>query len=141
MIRKIAMTGAVLLYWPYAGVLAIVEFGDTCTRGGEGLLPSLFVGGPIVGLATVLVWLLRPKTPLSSTLRLSLVASLAICALITLSQVWNVTLMGHHPCGSEYDYYLAFMEKWDRWIPVVSLTLIAIAALVGLGPYQRKLHI
>lgn len=135
------MIGAVLLYWPYAAVLAIVEFGgDTCTRAGEGLLPSLFVGGPIIVFATLLVWLLRPRVPLNAALRMSIVASLAIGALITLQQVWYVTLIGHHPCGAEYDYYLAFMEKWDRWIPVGNLVLIAIAALTGLGPFQRKLH-
>lgn len=134
------MIGAVLLFWPYAAVLAIIEFAGDCTRGGEGLLPTLFVGGPIIVFATLLVWLSRPRVPLSGALRLSLAASLAISALITLLQVWNVTLMGHHPCGADYDYYLEFAEKWDRWVPVVNLVLIAIAALTGLGPFQRKLH-
>ncbi|MDX1507629.1 MAG: hypothetical protein R3358_05080 [Woeseiaceae bacterium] len=140
MLRQLAMTGAVLLYWPYAALLAIVEFGESCTRAGEGLLPTLFVGGPIIVFATLLVWLSRPRVPLSAALRLSLVASLAVSALITLVQIWNVTIMGHHPCGAEYNYYVDFVEKWDRWIPVANFVLIGIAALTGLGPLQRKLH-
>lgn len=127
------------MYWPYAFVLAMVEYGDTCAMGGEGFLPSLFVGGPIVVLATVVLWLLRPSVPLSNNLRWALVVPLGLSALVTMSQIWNVTIMSHHPCGADYDAYLLFVETWDRWIPVLNLSLIAIAGLVGLGPFVRKM--
>ena len=47
--------------------------------------------------------------------------------------------MSHHPCGADYDADLLFVETWDRWIPVLNLGLIAIAGLVGLGPFVRKI--
>ena len=139
MIRQLILVVAVLMYWPYAAVLAYGEFAADCTRGGEGLLPSLFVGGPIVFVATVVVWLSRARLQLNSVLRLSVVASLSVAAAICLWQIWNVTIQGHHPCGADYDAFRAFVEKWDDWVPVINLGLVAIAAFISLGPYARYL--
>ncbi len=129
---------AIAAYWPYALILANYEFLAPCKMGGEGLLPGLFVGGPVIFGATVLVWLMREAVDLSRWMRLALIGALVAAAVVVVPQVVNTTLQGNHPCGVEFNPYNAFVEKWDRWIPVANLALIGLAAFVGLGPVVRK---
>ena len=127
-------------YWLYAFSIGYFEYAAPCLRGGEGMLPGLFFGGPILFGATVLVWLMRESISLSAAMRASLMASLAVAALVVVPQLYSVTLMGHHPCGSEFDMFNNFVERHDRLVPAVNLALIAVAAVVGLGPYVRKVE-
>ena len=136
--RKILLAAAIVAYWPYALILANYEFLAPCKMGGEGLLPGLFVGGPVIFGATVLVWLMRESVEVTRVLRWVLIGALAVAAVVVVPQVINTTIQGNHPCGAEFNPFNAFVEKWDRWIPVANLALIGLAALVGLGPFVRK---
>ena len=136
-LRRAALAGALLLYWPYAAILSYVEFGSTCAMGGEGLLPGLFVGLPVIGLAATATWLLRASVPISEAHRWIVLSALGLALLVTIPQVLTVTVLGHHPCGAEYNAFRAFMEQWDRWVPVANLGFIGLAGLVALGPFVR----
>lgn len=136
-IRRFFAVFSVVLSWVYALLLIGIEFGQRCTMGGEGLLPSLFIGGPMIVIVTVVLWLQRPFLPLSKGVKLTLAPALAAAAAVCLLQIWNVTVLSQHPCGPDYNAFRPFMEVWDRWIPVVNLGLIAIAALVAFGPWAR----
>ncbi len=136
-VRQLALAAAVLLYWPYAAVLSYVEFGATCNMGGESLLPSLFIGLPIIGLAATATWLLRASVPINEAHRWIVFSALGFAMLITVPQVLTVSVLGNHPCGAEYNGWRSFMEIWDRWIPVVNLGLISLAGFIAVGPFVR----
>lgn len=136
-VRRLALAAALLLYWPYAAVLSYVEFGSTCNMGGEGLLPSLFIGLPIIGFAATATWLLRASVPINETHRWIVLSALGLAALITVPQVLTVSVLGNHPCGAEFNAFRAFMEQWDRWIPVVNLGFIGLAGFIAIGPFVR----
>ncbi len=136
--RRILLAAAIIAYWPYALILANYEFLVPCKMGGEGLLPGLFVGGPVIFGATVLVWLMREAVEVNRVLRWVLIGALAVAAIVVVPQAINTTILGNHPCGVEFNPFNAFVEKWDRWIPVANLALIGFAALVGLGPFVRR---
>lgn len=135
--RQLALGAALLLYWAYAAFLSYVEFGGSCAMGGEGLLPGLFIGLPIIGLAATATWLLRASVPINEAHRWIVQSALGLAIFVTIPQVLTVSVLGHHPCGAEYNAFRAFMEQWDRWIPVANLGFIAIAGLVALGPFVR----
>ena len=138
MLHQVALAGALLLYWPYAAILSYVEFGSTCAMGGEGLLPSLFIGLPVIGLAATATWLLRASVPINEAHRWIVLSALGLAVLVTIPQVLTVTVLGHHPCGAEYNAFRAFMEQWDRWVPVANLAFIGLAGFVALGPFVRS---
>ena len=135
--RRAALAGALLLYWPYAAVLSYVEFGGTCAMGGEGLLPGLFIGLPVIGLAAIATWLLRASVPINDSHRSIVWSALGLAVLVTIPQVLTVTVLGHHPCGAEYNGFRSLMERWDRWVPLANLGFIGLAGLVALGPFVR----
>ncbi len=136
-IRRLALAAALLLYWPYAAVLSYVEFGGICNMGGESLLPSVFLGLPIIGIAAMATWLLRASVPINETHRWIVYSALGLAALVTVPQVLTVSVLGNHPCGAEFNAFRSFMELWDRWIPVVNLGLISFAGFIALGPFVR----
>ncbi len=136
-LRRLALAAALLLYWPYAAVLSYVEFGATCNMGGESLMPSLFIGLPIIGLAATATWLLRASVPISEAHRWIVFSALGFAMLITVPQVLTVSVLGNHPCGAEYNAWRSFMEVWDRWIPVVNLGFISLAGFIAVGPFVR----
>ena len=139
LLRHAALAAAISGYGVYAVVLAYFEFGVSCRASGEGFLPTLFVGAPIIGVAATGVWLLRATVPMNGLYRWIVYASLGLAALVTVPQLLVSSVLGHHPCGPRYDQFLAFVEAWDRWVPVGNLLLIGIAATVALGPYVRKI--
>ena len=105
--------------------------------GGEGLLPGLFIGGPVIVFVIVVFWLQRAFVSLSRGTKIGLAIPLVVAAGVCLLQIWNITVLDQHPCGADYSAFRPFMEKWDRWIPVVNLALITIASLVAFGPWKR----
>lgn len=137
--RQVLLVGAVLMYWAYTVVLAWAEYGTPCRAGGEGFLPTVFAGLPVIGIAATGVWLLRASVPMLDAHRWAIMSAMGLALLITIPQVLVVSVMGHHPCGPRFNEFMAFTEAWDRWIPVVNIAFIAAAAMVGLGPYVRKL--
>ena len=137
-VRRLALAAALLLYWPYAVILSYVEYGATCNMGGEGLLPGLFVGLPVIGLAATATWLLRASVPINEAHRWIVFSALGLAMLVTVPQVLTVTVLGHHPCGAEFNGFRAFMEQWDRWVPVVNLGFIGLAGLIAVGPFIRQ---
>ncbi|MDJ0759966.1 MAG: hypothetical protein QNJ19_11240 [Woeseiaceae bacterium] len=136
-VRRLALAAALLLYWPYAAVLSYVEFGATCNMGGESLLPSVFIGLPIIGFAATATWLLRASVPINEAHRWIVLSALGLAALVTVPQVLTVSVLGNHPCGAEFNAFRAFMEQWDRWIPVVNLAFIGFAGFIAIGPFVR----
>lgn len=136
-LRQAALAGALLLYWPYAAVLSHVEFSSTCAMGGEGLLPSLFIGLPLIGLAATAAWLLRASVPINGAHRWIVLSALGFAVFVTIPQVMTVSVLGHHPCGAEYNAFRSFMEQWDRWVPVANLGFIGLAGFIALGPFVR----
>lgn len=138
-LRQAALYGAVSLYGVYAFILTWAEHGVGCRAGGEGLLPTIFIGMPVIGVAMLSVWLLRASVELTTIHRWLVLGGLGVATLVTIPQLLIVSALGHHPCGPRYDAFLGFVEVWDRWIPVTNVVLIALAALVALGPWVRKL--
>ena len=136
-VRRAALVAALLLYWPYAAILSYVEFGSSCAMGGEGLLPTLFVGLPVIGLAATATWLLRATVPINEAHRWIVLSALGLAVLVTIPQVLTVSVLGHHPCGAEYNAFRAFMEQWDRWVPIANLGFIGVAGFIALGPFVR----
>ncbi|MDJ0919428.1 MAG: hypothetical protein QNJ05_16840, partial [Woeseiaceae bacterium] len=92
-LRRLALASALLLYWPYAAVLSYVEYGATCKMGGESLLPSLFIGLPIIGFAATATWLLRASVPINEAHRWIVLSALGLAALVTVPQVLTVSVL------------------------------------------------
>ncbi len=136
-LRRLSLAAALLLYWPYAAVLSYVEFGATCNMGGESLLPSLFIGLPIIGVAATATWLLRASVPINEAHRWIVFSALGLALLVTVPQVLTVSVLGNHPCGAEFNAWRSFMEQWDRWVPVINLGLIGLAGFIAIGPFVR----
>ena len=123
--RSFASIAAVILYWLYAFLLLTMELSETCTMGGEGLLPHLITGGPLAVLSASLIFLViqgqGPKiAKLLSVGTLPVVVALLVYHSV---QALNVSILGHHSCGTEYDAHLDVVASFERWIPLVLLCL------------------
>ena len=130
--------GAAVLFWLYTVFLLVMEVSETCTMGGEGHLPTLMIGGPVAMFSVVLLYRSSrtENTPFDS--RLALTPALAILLLYHLPQVFSVTILGHHSCGSSFDSYLEYTRSIERWIPLIFLSIVLLAGWATWRPYLRR---
>ena len=127
--RIFAATAAVVLVWLYTIFILLMEVGETCTMGGDGLFVHLIIGGPMAAISASLVFFVfRDKDQgLKDGVSLIVLPAVAIMLIYHSLQVWSVSILGHHSCGADYDYYLDYVAKYERWIP---LMLFCIDGLV-----------
>ena len=125
-----AVIAAVILFLAYAFLILVLEVSETCTMGSDGLNAHLIIGAPLAAIAALLMlFAVRGQREyLSKRLSLSVVPAVAVVLVFHLSQAWNVSVLGHHSCGSDYDLYLEFTSKFERLTPLV---LLSIDVVVG----------
>ena len=124
---------AVLSGWIYIGLYGLTEVSETCTMGGDGLLPGLILGGPFALISILCLWFSRRAASFSFGHLLALGICLAFGIYLVLPQTWSVSILGHHSCGPGFDAYLVYVSAWNRWVPIIHAAIILIMAAMSLN--------
>jgi hypothetical protein len=111
---------------------------DTCTKGGDGLVTGLIFATPVSALACVLIYLSSLTEGNPSWIRLAILPLALVFAVYFGNMTWQVTILGDHSCGPEYNEYLEFRSSWERAIPPYYLAIVALAAYLVVQPYRRS---
>ena len=117
----------------YVGVIS-----ETCTQGGDPFWPIFSVSLPVLMLSG---WALS-GVRVGGFHKLALI--LAICLFVTPvilvfgEMIYSVSILGHHPCGSEYEG-LGF-SIMDRVLPIAEVGSVAWIILLALRAPNNKLQ-
>ena len=117
----------------YVGVIS-----ETCTPGGDPFWPVFAVSLPVLMLSG---WALSGVS-VSGLHRLAL--TLAICLLATPvilvygEMIFSVSILGHHPCRSEYDGF--GFSILDRVLPIAEVGSVTWVILLALRAPNKKLQ-
>ena len=107
---------------------------ETCTMGDtDGYMVAVIFGGPLVLAACALLWRARRVPGAASYIGATLVilTTGALLLLDLIPWVTSTTLAGNHPCGSDYNSYLAYLGPVRFYLPVIHASLAALPLVVA----------